>query len=293
MVALARAGSQLVRVTVNNERGGRGGPGDRAPRRRRRRHRPDRRRLSLQRAPAAREVSRLRRGARQVPDQSRQRRRQAPRRELSHDRAARRRQRQAGSHRRELGLARPGSAHADDGRERARRRRRATRTTSTSKRCSPARCARPSWPKRSGFGHDHIIISAKVSGVQDLVDVYRRLAARCDYPLHLGLTEAGMGTKGIVASTAGLSILLAEGIGDTIRVSLTPQAERRPHRRSARRAADPAVARASQLRAAGHGVSRLRPHDVDVLPAHGARTSRPTFASRCRSGANVARASRS
>ncbi len=73
-----------------------------------------------------------------------------------------------------------------------------------------------------GLGHDRIIISVKVSGVQDLVDVYRRLAARCDYPLHLGLTEAGMGAKGIIASTAGLSILLQEGIGDTIRVSLTP-----------------------------------------------------------------------
>jgi (E)-4-hydroxy-3-methylbut-2-enyl-diphosphate synthase len=70
--------------------------------------------------------------------------------------------------------------------------------------------------------HDQIILSAKVSGVQDLVDVYRKLAARCDYPLHLGLTEAGLGSKGIVASTAGLSILLQEGIGDTIRVSLTP-----------------------------------------------------------------------
>src|SRR5690349_10257986 len=74
-----------------------------------------------------------------------------------------------------------------------------------------------------GLRHDQILISAKVSGVQDLVEVYRRLAARCDYPLHLGLTEAGMGMKGIVASTAGLSILLAEGIGDTIRVSLTPK----------------------------------------------------------------------
>ncbi|MGA9836906.1 MAG: flavodoxin-dependent (E)-4-hydroxy-3-methylbut-2-enyl-diphosphate synthase [Gemmatimonadaceae bacterium] len=74
-----------------------------------------------------------------------------------------------------------------------------------------------------GLGHDHIIISAKVSGVQDLATVYRLLAARCDYPLHLGLTEAGMGSKGIIASTAGLSILLAEGIGDTIRVSLTPK----------------------------------------------------------------------
>jgi (E)-4-hydroxy-3-methylbut-2-enyl-diphosphate synthase len=73
-----------------------------------------------------------------------------------------------------------------------------------------------------GLPHDRIILSAKVSGVQDLVDVYRRLAARCDYPLHLGLTEAGMGAKGVVASTAGLAILLQEGIGDTIRVSLTP-----------------------------------------------------------------------
>jgi (E)-4-hydroxy-3-methylbut-2-enyl-diphosphate synthase len=76
--------------------------------------------------------------------------------------------------------------------------------------------------ERTGLAHDRIIISAKVSGVQDLVDVYRKLAALCDYPLHLGLTEAGLGMKGIVASTAGLSILLNEGIGDTIRVSLTP-----------------------------------------------------------------------
>ncbi len=76
--------------------------------------------------------------------------------------------------------------------------------------------------EKSGLRRDHIILSAKVSGVQDLVDVYRNLASRCEYPLHLGLTEAGMGAKGIVASAAGLSILLQEGIGDTIRVSLTP-----------------------------------------------------------------------
>jgi (E)-4-hydroxy-3-methylbut-2-enyl-diphosphate synthase len=74
-----------------------------------------------------------------------------------------------------------------------------------------------------GLGHDRIIISAKVSGVQDLLTVYRLLAERCDYPLHLGLTEAGLGSKGIIASTAALSILLMEGIGDTIRVSLTPR----------------------------------------------------------------------
>jgi len=74
-----------------------------------------------------------------------------------------------------------------------------------------------------GLSHDRIILSAKVSGVQDLVQVYRRLADRSDYPLHLGLTEAGMGAKGIIASSAGLAILLQEGIGDTIRVSLTPR----------------------------------------------------------------------
>lgn len=74
----------------------------------------------------------------------------------------------------------------------------------------------------AGMAHDRIMLSAKVSGVQDLVDVYRMLARRCDFPLHLGLTEAGLGAKGIIASTAGLSILLQEGIGDTIRVSLTP-----------------------------------------------------------------------
>jgi (E)-4-hydroxy-3-methylbut-2-enyl-diphosphate synthase len=77
--------------------------------------------------------------------------------------------------------------------------------------------------EETGLGHDRIILSAKVSGVRDLVDVYRILAARSDYPLHLGLTEAGMGDKGVIASTAGLALLLTEGIGDTIRVSLTPE----------------------------------------------------------------------
>jgi (E)-4-hydroxy-3-methylbut-2-enyl-diphosphate synthase len=74
-----------------------------------------------------------------------------------------------------------------------------------------------------GLPRDHIILSCKVSGVQDLISVYRDIGGRCDYPLHLGLTEAGMGSKGIVASTAGMAVLLQEGIGDTIRVSLTPE----------------------------------------------------------------------
>jgi (E)-4-hydroxy-3-methylbut-2-enyl-diphosphate synthase len=77
--------------------------------------------------------------------------------------------------------------------------------------------------ERYGLRHDQIILSAKVSGVHDLIDVYRLLAARCDYALHLGLTEAGMGMKGLIASTAGLAPLLLDGIGDTIRVSLTPK----------------------------------------------------------------------
>ncbi len=74
-----------------------------------------------------------------------------------------------------------------------------------------------------GLAHDRIILSAKVSAAPDLISVYRALATRCDYPLHLGLTEAGMGSRGIVASTAGMAVLLQEGIGDTIRVSLTPR----------------------------------------------------------------------
>lgn len=77
--------------------------------------------------------------------------------------------------------------------------------------------------ERLGLAHDRIVLSVKVSDVQDLIAVYRDLAGRCDYPLHLGLTEAGMGSKGIVASTAALAVLLQEGIGDTIRISLTPE----------------------------------------------------------------------
>ncbi len=79
------------------------------------------------------------------------------------------------------------------------------------------------YAEECGLPHDRIVLSAKVSSVPDLIRVYRRLAELCDYPLHLGLTEAGMGMKGIVASTAGLAVLLQEGIGDTIRVSLTPR----------------------------------------------------------------------
>ena len=128
--------------------------------------------------------------------------------------------------------------------------------------------------------------------MQDLVDVYRRLAARCDYPLHLGLTEAGMAMKGIVASTAGLAILLSEGIGDTIRVSLTPA---------------PGGDRTEEVRVAQQvlqslGLRSFTPQ-VTACPGCGrttstffqemaAATSRPTCASRCRSGRALSRASR-
>src|SRR5204862_147208 len=134
-----------------------------------------------------------------------------------------------------------------------------------------------------GLAHDRIILSAKVSGVQDLIAIYRDLAGRCDYPLHLGLTEAGMGSKGIVASTAGMAVLLQEGIGDTIRVSLTPDpgGERAQvtHERARRtqlqalrgrhRAADAhpgtAAARAT-LRRLGPGRRRTRPTARVRLP---------------------------
>ena len=121
----------------------------------------------------------------------------------------------------------------------------------------------------TGLRHDRIILSAKVSGVRDLVDTYRLLAARTDYPLHLGLTEAGMGDKGIVASTAGLAILLNEGIGDTIRVSLTPGARRSPRAGGRDRPAGAPVARAALVPAPGQRLSGLRPDDVDVLPGDG------------------------
>jgi (E)-4-hydroxy-3-methylbut-2-enyl-diphosphate synthase len=96
-------------------------------------------------------------------------------------------------------------------------------TKSCARRWSPRPSNRRRRPSRWGLPGDRIILSCKVSGVQDLIAIYRELARRCDYPLHLGLTEAGMGSKGIVASTAALAVLLQEGIGDTIRVSLTPE----------------------------------------------------------------------
>ena len=117
-----------------------------------------------------------------------------------------------------------------------------------------------------GLPRSKIIISAKVSAVQDLIGVYGELARRSDYALHLGLTEAGMGSKGIVASSAAMGVLLQQGIGDTIRISLTPEPGRRPHAGSESRARAVADARHAHLRAAGRRLPRLRPHHLHHVP---------------------------
>ncbi len=115
-----------------------------------------------------------------------------------------------------------------------------------------------------GLGRDRIVLSCKMSGVQDLIAVYEMLASRSDYALHLGLTEAGMGTKGVVASTAALAVLLQQGIGDTIRVSLTPEP-------GGDRTTDPPGHGVARVYAPGDRLSRLRPHHQHLFPAAGAR----------------------
>jgi (E)-4-hydroxy-3-methylbut-2-enyl-diphosphate synthase len=120
-----------------------------------------------------------------------------------------------------------------------------------------------------GMDGNQIILSCKVSGVQDLVSVYRELAKRCDYALHLGLTEAGMGTKGTVASSVALGILLQEGIGDTIRVSLDAATGRVAHAGSRDRIGNHPVAGPSQLRSQRHGLSRMRADHQHHVPGTG------------------------
>jgi (E)-4-hydroxy-3-methylbut-2-enyl-diphosphate synthase len=140
--------------------------------------------------------------------------------------------------------------------------------------------------EKYGLRKDQIILSAKVSGVQDLIDVYRDLAKRTDYVLHLGLTEAGMGAKGVVASTAGLSVLLLDGIGDTIRVSLTPKP-------NGDRSEEVFVA---QQILQSMGIRSFTPQVADAPPVRSSRSwpsgFRPTSANRCRSGRRVIRASK-
>ncbi len=120
-----------------------------------------------------------------------------------------------------------------------------------------------------GMPANQIVISAKCSEVQDLIAVYRLLATRSEHVLHLGLTEAGMGSKGIVASTAALGVLLQEGIGDTIRISLTPEPGG-DRTRSFGRPGNSANHGAPRLRPHGHRLSRLRPHNLNSVPGTGA-----------------------
>ena len=153
-----------------------------------------------------------------------------------------------------------------------------------SRSCARRWCCRRSTarsaPRSSAWRTTRIILSAKVSGVQDLIAIYRDLAARCDYPLHLGLTEAGMGSKGIVASTAAMAVLLQEGIGDTIRVSLTPEpgGDRTQEVIVAQEILQTMGLRV--IHAAGHRLPRLRAHDQHLLP--GARPAHPVAHPRTR-----------
>jgi (E)-4-hydroxy-3-methylbut-2-enyl-diphosphate synthase len=117
-----------------------------------------------------------------------------------------------------------------------------------------------------GLPGRQIVLSCKMSGVQDLVTVYQALAARCDYPLHLGLTEAGMGTRGTVASTAALALLLQQGIGDTIRISLTPQPGEGPYPGSGGCAGSPPGVGTALLQPQRDCLPGLRAHDQHHLP---------------------------
>jgi len=121
------------------------------------------------------------------------------------------------------------------------------------------------------MAHNRIVLSCKVSDVQDLIAVYRALTLQCDYALHLGLTEAGMGSKGIVASAAALAVLLQEGIGDTIRISLTPEPG---GDRTQEVLVGQEILQTMGLRAFatdGDGMSRLRTHQQQLLPGAGAK----------------------
>ena len=143
-----------------------------------------------------------------------------------------------------------------------------------------------------GLPRERIVLSAKVSAVQDLVAVYSELAARCGFALHLGLTEAGMGSKGIVASSAAMGILLQQGIGDTIRVSLTPEPGGDRTARGHRRAGAAADHGAALLHAAGDRLPGLRPHHQHLLPDAGRPHPEAPARAHAASGASATSASR-
>jgi (E)-4-hydroxy-3-methylbut-2-enyl-diphosphate synthase len=177
--------------------------------------------------------------------------------------------RQAGAHRGQLGLARSGAADPVDGRELGLGSP-CRRPAVTARGDRPVGAALGGTGREIGLPRNRIILSAKVSQVQDLIAVYPGSRRAANHALHLGLTEAGMGSKGIVASSAAMGIVLQQGIGDTIRVSLTPGAERRPDPRGAGRAGTAADHGLPAVPAGGGGLPRLRPHhEPDRVPGAG------------------------
>ena len=284
VAALARAGSQLVRITVNNEEAAAAVPEIVARLADAGVSRADRRRLPLQRAPAARDAiptcARTLDKYRINPGNVGGKRRDENFRTIvqlavEHGKPVR------------IGVN-WGSLDQDlltqmmDENARAATPRTAKDVYIEAMLASALRSAELA--EEVGLGHDRILISAKVSQVPDLVDVYERLASRCDYPLHLGLTEAGMGMKGQVASAAALSILLAKGIGDTIRVSLTPKPN---GDRSEEVLVAQQILQSLGLRSFAPQVTACPGADARRRPSSSTwrKTSRPTCASRCPSGA--------
>ena len=199
--------------------------------------------------------------------------------------------RQAGAHRRQLGLARSGTAHPPDGRERASPTSPIDARDVTREAMVQSALLSAERAEEIGLPRSKIILSAKVSAVQDLIAVYSELARRSDYALHLGLTEAGMGSKGIVASSAAMGVLLQQGIGDTIRISLTPEpgGDRTLEVKVAQELLQTMGLRTFvPLVAACPGCGRTTSTMFQELAA----TSRASSATRCRSGRRAIPASR-
>ena len=260
IAALARAGSELVRLTVDREEAAAAVPHIRDRLRAQRDHGAADRRLSLHRPQAAGRASGLRRSARQISHQSRQCRLQEQARPaIRQDRRDCHPQRQDGAHRRNWGSLDQDllTTLMDENAASAEPLEAGVVTREAMVRSALLSAARA---EEIGLKRERIILSAKVSSVQDLITVYRMLGRRSDYALHLGLTEAGMGSKGIVASSAALGILLQEGLGDTTAFRSPPSRAATGRRRSR--------SRRNCCRPWGSAVSRRR---SPLAPAAGAR----------------------
>ena len=271
VMALAQAGSELVRVTVNTDEAAAAVPKIVETARQVRRARADHRRLPLQRPSAAKKYPecaralakyRINPGNVNIGKKHDDNFRTMIEAAIEYDRPVR------------IGvnwgsLDRALLTRMMDENNRLAEPKDAQRSHAATRSCVSAVRVGAAPPSAMGSAHDKIILSAKVSGVQDLIDVYRDLAAQCDYALHLGLTEAGLGARASSPPRRRSRVLLQEGIGDTIRASLTPLPNGDRTEEVIVSPADSAVARNPQLHAAGDGVPRLRPHDQHVLPGHG------------------------